>query len=84
MVALINGICYACYVLLLLRALISWFDLSPYSPGARAVITITDPVLKPLRHLLEPLQGRFGLDFSPLVVFFAIEILRQIVTRALV
>lgn len=83
-VALINGICYACYGVLFLRALISWFELSPYSPGARAVIVITEPALKPLRRLLEPLQGRSGLDFSPLAVFLVIEILRQTITRALV
>jgi YggT family protein len=79
-VGLINLICCAFYVVLFLRLLISWFDLSPYSAGARLVLPLTDPMLKPVRRLLTPLQRHLPLDISPVAIFAAIEIVRRVVT----
>jgi len=65
---------------LLARAVLSWF---PSSGGAldtvrRALMTITEPVLAPIRSLLPPVRlGAVGLDLSFMIVFFAILILMR-------
>jgi YggT family protein len=65
---------------LLARAVLSWF---PSNGGAldtvrRALMTITEPVLAPVRSLLPPVRfGAVGLDLSFMIVFFAILIVMQ-------
>jgi len=65
---------------LLGRAVLSWF---PSSGGAldtirRALFTITEPVLAPVRSLLPPVRlGGMGLDLSFMIVFFVILIVMQ-------
>ena len=38
------------------------------------VAVITDPVLKPARRLIPPMSG---IDFSPILVFLALRLLRE-------
>jgi len=63
------------------RIVLSWFPLSP--GGAMASIfsflfSITEPVLGPVRRVLPPVRlGGMGLDFSPIVVLFGVQILAQ-------
>jgi YggT family protein len=63
------------------RIVLSWFPLSP--GGAMASIfsflfSVTEPVLGPVRRLLPPVRlGGMGLDFSPIVVLFGVQILAQ-------
>ena len=60
------------------RIILSWFPISP--GGAMASVfsflyTITEPVLGPLRRILPPLSlGGMGLDLSPIIVIFAIQL----------
>ena len=68
------------YVLVLvLRAVFSFFPLSPGSPLASVysfIFTITEPVLAPLRRVIPPLSfGGMGIDMSFLVVFFAFQLI---------
>lgn len=70
---------------LLGRIVLSWFP--PSGPGPvetirRALFTVTEPVLGPVRRLLPMVRiGGMGLDLSPLVVFLGIEILLGILPR---
>jgi len=63
------------------RIVLSWFPLSP--GGAMASIfsflfSVTEPVLGPVRRMLPPVRlGGMGLDFSPIVVLFGVQILAQ-------
>ncbi len=66
------------YVLCLVaRAVLSWFPLSPGSPIEpvnRALVAITEPVLRPIRRVVRPIQlGGMGLDLSFLILLFVIE-----------
>ena len=63
--------------LIIARALMSWF-VSPYSrhPVVMLVRKLTDPILRPLSELI-PLAG--GIDLSPIVAFFLITILQQVI-----
>ena len=62
------------YSLVVLTAVVmSWVRVDWRNPLARIVYSLTEPVLAPIRRLL-PVMG--GLDFSPMVVLFALRALR--------
>jgi YggT family protein len=74
------------YVLVLFaRIVLSWFPTNPWSPlgkVTRALATVTDPVLVPIRRILPPMRvGAAAIDLSPIVVFIGIEVLLNILTR---
>ena len=55
---------------LIARAVLSWFPVSPGSgliPVLRALDTIIDPVLQPLRRVI-PRAGMFDLSFFVLII----------------
>ncbi|MDQ3538761.1 MAG: YggT family protein [Actinomycetota bacterium] len=67
------------FVALLLRIILSYVPAlpEPLRPIARFVRSITDPLLLPLRGLIPPVRiGAGALDLSPLILFFAIRIVR--------
>lgn len=64
------------------RALLSWFVRSPYGSLYKiyhAIIQVTEPILAPCRRLL----ARFGLggtiDFSPILAIVALNIINRII-----
>ncbi len=64
------------YSLVVLAAVIlSWLPGSRDNPLAMIVYRLTEPVLAPIRRVLPPIGG---LDFSPLVLLFALRFLKQI------
>lgn len=65
--------------LIIARALLSWFA-SPHSdnPAIRLLRQVTDPIINPLRDVIPPLGG---LDISPLVAFFAIQLTQTLLLR---
>ncbi|MCL2395728.1 MAG: YggT family protein [Acidimicrobiaceae bacterium] len=68
------------YVLILLvRAILSWFPASynsPLNPVRRFVYVVTEPVLAPFRRIIPPVGG---LDISFIVAFFVVEIIVRVV-----
>jgi len=54
----------------LLQAILSWVN--PYTPLAPLLDALTAPLLNPLRKRI-PMAG--GIDFSPLIIFIAAELL---------
>ena len=62
------------WVILLIRVLISWFPIDPYSPIVRFLHELTEPLLGPLRQVLPPIGM---MDFSPLVALLLISFLQQ-------
>ena len=69
------------------RVILSWFPISPDSPFAavyRFLYAITEPVLGPIRRVMPGIGfGGMGLDLSPIIVFFLIQlVLIPIVSRA--
>lgn len=65
--------------LIIIRALMSWF-VPPYSdnPIAKLIRKVTDPILRPVSEMV-PVVG--GVDLSPIVAFFAIVLLQQVIVR---
>jgi YggT family protein len=78
-VGLICGLLYAYLLVLLGRVVLSWFPMAPDGAGSqvyRLTVGLTEPVLGPLRRALPMLRiGSMGLDLSPIIVFFGIQIL---------
>ncbi|CAN5729324.1 MAG: YggT family protein [Actinomycetota bacterium] len=78
----LNVLCVALdlyFIALLLRIILSYVPAlpEPLRPIARFVRSITDPLLLPLRGLIPPVRiGAGALDLSPLILFFAIRIVR--------
>lgn len=67
------------FIILVARIILSWF---PVTPGtavasiASILYDLTEPVLGPFRRIIPPVGM---IDISPIVVFFALSILRGIV-----
>jgi YggT family protein len=64
------------YVLILvLRAVLSWFPYrpdSPLNPVRRVIFTLTEPVLAPFRRIIPPVGM---IDLSFLVAFIVVELI---------
>jgi len=65
---------------ILIRVLISWIHVDPRNPLIQLLFAITEPILAPFRRLIPPAAG---LDFSPIVAFFALELLRRLLLSIL-
>jgi YggT family protein len=63
-------------VVLIVRILMSWMNPDPYHPVTQWVYRLTEPVLAPVRKML-PLNG-MGIDFSPIVVFLIIDLIKRL------
>jgi YggT family protein len=68
------------YVLLIfLRIVLSWFPVTPdtaMASVAGALIAVTEPVLGPVRRALPPVRmGGRGLDLSPIIVVFGLQLI---------
>ena len=68
------------YFLLVIRIVISWFQVSPSSEPVNMLYRITEPILLPLKRL--PLQVGM-IDFSPVVAFILLSFLDHFIVGVL-
>lgn len=68
-----------------IRAIISWLPVSRDNNLVRLLYQITDPILTPIRTLIE--RSSFGknmmIDFSPVIAFLVIGLIKNIVLSIL-
>ncbi len=76
MIGLIQSLANLYIIIIIIRAVISWFSVDPYNPVYRFLILVTEPVLEPIRRIL-PFTG---VDFSPFVAILLIQIIMNILT----
>lgn len=82
-VAMVAGSLLRVYFwVVVISAVLSWVRPDPYNPVVRTVRTLTEPVYFRVRKLL-PFTYTSGIDFSPLVVLLAIELLDRIVVNSM-
>lgn len=63
-------------IILVIRVLLSWFpNINWYSPPFSWLSQLTDPYLNIFRGLIPPIGG---LDFSPIIAFFLLQFLVQL------
>lgn len=63
---------------IIIRAIVSWVNPSPYHPVVRFLYKATEPVLAPLRRIVPPVAG---LDITPLIVIFLIYFLQNLLRK---
>ncbi len=61
---------------IIIRALISWVSPDPHNPLVRALVQVTEPVLRPLRRLVPP-HKLGGVDLSPLLAILILQFLKN-------
>ena len=75
---IVVGLIEAYVVILIARALLSWFPARPGTPFERFVRVldaITEPVLRPIRKILPPIRaGGMGIDLSILIVVIVAQV----------
>lgn len=64
------------WVILMVRIILSFIQHDPYHPVIRVVYDISEPILAPFRRLMPDVGG---IDFSPIVAFLALELVRRLV-----
>ena len=78
LIPIINAIYYILVILIFARFILSWIRPDPYhstwGPIMRFVYQATEPLLAPIRRIL-PASG--GLDFSPMILLFALYFIRS-------
>ncbi len=67
-------------VAIIVRVVVSWLPVSPFSPWVRWSFTLTEPILRPLRRAIPP----FGsIDITPIIAFFGLGIVEYLIRRML-
>jgi len=67
-------------LIVFIAVILSWVRLSPDNPVVRVIDKLTEPVLDKIRRVL-PAFG--GMDFSPMVLLFALRMLRRLLVADL-
>ena len=78
----IQLLCNIFYLLLFARVLLSWIPHDPNHSFIAFIYRTTEPVLAPFRQFLNQFVN-IPIDFSPILVFFALDILLDIILRIL-
>lgn len=76
----VNTIFRVYYILLFIRIILSFFPYNHYQPFVRFIYDLTEPWLGIFRRIIPPLGM---VDISPILAFFALELVRQIVINLL-
>lgn len=74
LIPLINLIVNAFTLLIIVHVILSYF-LSPYHPARDFLERLVGPFLNPLRRIIPPAGG---LDFSPMILLIAVQLIGQI------
>ena len=69
------------YWIIIIKVLLSWVNPDPYNTIVQILNRLTEPVLYRVRQLL-PMTG-MGIDFSPIIVLFAIHIIQITLVKSL-
>ena len=63
-------------ILVLIRCVLSWVNIDSNNPLIRFVYEITDPLLEAI-HRAFPFIAAGGLDFSPILLLFLLQVIEQ-------
>ncbi len=71
------------YILIVfVNVILSWVALSTQNTTIRQIYRMTgqfvDPVLQPIRNIMQPMSRNIGIDFSPMVLLFGLYIINQL------
>ena len=68
-------------ILIVIRAILSWFPDARRTTFAKVIHNITEPIYKPVRNLLAKsiFNERIPFDISPIIIILIIELILQII-----
>lgn len=69
--------------MILVRAVLSWFVRDLNNPVIRFLFEVTEPLLAPFREIQNKIGITGGIDFSPILLFLVIEMLKNAIIRYL-
>lgn len=67
--------------IILIRVILSWFRPKPGNPLVQIINSVSEPFLAFGRKILPP--TRMGIDFSPILVFLGLSLLRNVLINLL-
>ena len=77
---MINNILYFIFeilnIILITRIILSWIPHNKYHPIINFIYKISDPILRPFRNMINPIQG---IDVSPIIVFIILSLLKNLI-----
>ena len=59
-------------VAILIRALLSWFQMDPSNPFIQALSAVTDPIIDPIRRVVPRIMM---IDFSPMIAMIILSVI---------
>lgn len=69
-------LCQVLAIIIFIRAILSWFAISPYSPIVLFLDRITEPILAPLRRIIP----RLGMvDITPMVAIIILLLIARLI-----
>lgn len=69
------------YYVIIARAIVSWFSPNPYNPIVQFLYSITEPMLRPIRRVLQMIFGIRRFDLSPMVAILLLFLIQQFLRR---
>jgi len=62
-------------IMIIIRAVVSFFTISPWNPWVRFLVAVTEPALRPIRRFHPYIAG---FDLSPLIAVVLLGVLNDI------
>jgi YggT family protein len=62
-------------LILVVRVILSWVQFQSRHPFVMFIHSVTEPLLAPIRKILP--TDKIGIDFSPLILLFLLELLKN-------
>lgn len=81
-VGIISSIIYSYIILAIIAVILSYVDVNPYNPIVQTINRLTQPVFSFIRQKL-PFLVIGGIDLSPLVVIFGLQVLDTLIVSTL-
>lgn len=83
LIRLVDWIASVYSLLILIRVLLSWVNPDPYNQIVQFIYRFTEPLLSRIRRIL-PNQWGGMIDFSPIIAFLLIELVKRGVIQLLI
>lgn len=64
-------------IIIIIRAVLSWFTGTNYNPVTLWISRVTDPLLNNIRRII-PTAG-LGIDISPIIAIFILSLLKRVI-----
>ncbi len=81
LIRIVQWVCDLYSFILFARVLLSWVNPDPYNIIVQWIHRLTEPVLAPIRRLFRVQWSM--IDFSPIIAFIAIELIKSLLTSLL-